>query len=625
MKQKLHDYLLQRVAGATPGELLALIFTSSGNDPEVGPRFLEALLASDPRFVWRPEDGRWSASDHQTLAQPLDEATFVVLDLETTGVSEGASGIMEIGAVRISRGRVVDELSQLVNPGVRIPPFVARLTGIDDRLLAQQPPIRDVWRRITEFLGNSVVVAHNVSHDLAFLDAAAGWFDGAPLANARLCSLRLARRLLPDLRRSGLDALAAEFGIPIADRHRALGDARITTEIFFHLIEKLKERGIVRLDEALDFQNQAADGRSFISLLPRRKVEGLPMTPGIYRFFGEDGKLLYIGKAKNLRERVWSYTANSNGHSNKTLDLIRHVRDVRVEALGSELEAALEEAGAIRSEKPPYNRLGKHLPQIAFIRLGLNDEFPRLSIARKLASGKARYAGPFRNRKEATRALDAITRHFQLRTCPGRLQPDEAFTPCLQGQIRACTAPCAALVSADDYGRQVERFNAFLDGDAGVIEEQLTRRLEEQTQALKFEGAAHTQRDAHLLRRLARRQTKLGWIASRQNFLVLQRAVDQPLVLAYGVVNGMLGVRARLVDEGQVAVLAGDLRRRLHQAKSEMRSEEAIDGTTILAAWLRDRPESESYVFAIEDGEITAEALADWSAACASLLGGTKA
>jgi DNA polymerase-3 subunit epsilon len=620
VKQKIHDYLLQRPAGATPAELLDLIFTSPGSDPEFGPRFLETLLAGDPRFLWREDRRCWAVSVHEGLAQSLDDAEFVILDLETTGMSTSANGIMEIGAVRVRAGRITEEFSQLVNPGGPIPPFVARLTGIDERMLASEPPIREAWPRVAQFLGDSVLVAHNVGFDVGFLDAAATAFDGAPLPNPRLCSLRLARRLLPALRRSGIDALAAEFGIPVADRHRALGDARVTAEIFFHLIERLKAHGILRLDEALDFQNQARDGRPFICLLPRSKVDSLPMAPGIYRFFAEDGKLLYVGKAKNLRERVWSYTTNSAGHSNKTLDLIRHARDVRVEVLGSELEAALEEACAIRAEKPPYNLLGKHLPQIAFIRLGLSDEFPRLSITKRLTTGRSRFAGPFRNRKEADRTLTLLTKLFRLRTCPGRLAPDPQFTPCFQGQIGACSEPCAAHVSAAEYADQVAQYLELLDGRADDLEARMNKKRDEHASAAQFENASRTQRDIQLLKRMARRQSKLGWIVRQRNFLVLQRAIEQPLVLAYAVINGLLAVRARVVDESQITVLADEIRQRMEQPRGEVRVDEVVDGTTILAAWLRDRQEDEGNVFAIEGETIPEESLIEWRAACAALL-----
>jgi excinuclease UvrABC nuclease subunit len=355
-------------------------------------------------------------------------------------------------------------------------------------------------------------------------------------------------------------------------------------------------------------------------LLPRSKIDGLPMAPGIYRFFSEDGKLLYIGKAKNLRERVWSYTTNSAGHSNKTLDLIRHARDVRAEVLGSELEAALEEATAIRAQKPEYNILGKHLPQIAFIRIGLADDFPRLSISKRLTTGRSRFAGPFRNRKEAERTLALMTKLFRLRTCHGKLAPDPEFSPCFQGQIGACSEPCAARVSVTDYSAQVAQYLELLDGRADEIEARMTERREEQANAAQFESAARTQRDIQLLRRVARRQSRLGWIVRQRNFLVLQRAVGQPLVLAYAVIHGFLAVRARLVDESQIDALVDEIRRRMAQPRSEVRVDEAVDGTTILAAWLRDRQEDEGNVFAIEGDAIAENIVREWRAACAALL-----
>src|SRR5262249_14731144 len=150
---------------------------------------------------------------------------------------------------------------------------------------------------------------------------------------------------------------------------------------------------------------------------PRRTVERLPSAPGIYRFFDADGRLLYIGKAKSLRERVGSYLSNAAGHSDKTLDLIRHAREVRVELADSELEAALAEAEAIRRKKRGYNRLGKHLPRIAFLKIALGDEHPRLSITDRASSRRAHYVGPFRHRREADRVLGLLTRLFRVRTC----------------------------------------------------------------------------------------------------------------------------------------------------------------------------------------------------------------
>ncbi len=620
MRQRLHEYLLERPGGALPGELLALAFTHRGTDPEFGARFLHGLLGCDPRFVWRPADGRWSARLHETLAHPLSDTTFVVVDIETTGMAVSAAGIIEIGAARVRNGRVIEEFAQLVNPGSRLSRFITRLTGIDDAMLQGQPPIAAVWPRFSDFLGDAVVVAHNARFDLAFLDAAAVTSCGRPLANPCLCTLKLARRLVPEQRRRGLDALGGYFGIPLADRHRALGDVRITVEVLFHLLERLAARGVVRLDQALDFQHHARDGRRFVCLLPREKVAQLPTAPGIYRFLDAEGRLLYIGKAKNLRERVGSYLSNAGGHSDKTLDLIRQSADVRVQVAGSELEAALDEADAIRRHQPPYNRLSKHLPRIAFVKLTVAGDYPRLAITPKLATGRAHFFGPFRAREEAERVLRLLERLFRLRTCSQRLRPDVSVSPCFRGQIGACSAPCVARVTAADYRRQANDCLELLNGDSGPAARELAARRDAQAAALRFEAAAKAQRDLELLHALARRQRALGWVAAREHFLILQRSADGRFVLAYVVLGGRLALRTRVYDEAQAAALVARVREILPAYDRTPMQQHEVDGTTIVAAWLRDRGETDGCVLRIEASADPATQITEWRAACASLL-----
>jgi DNA polymerase-3 subunit epsilon len=619
MRDKLHEYLLERPGGASPRELLDLVFTQPGSDSEFGPRFLRALLAPDPRFVWRAADGTWNARLHETLARPLSDATFVVVDVETTGGAAAATNIIEIGAARVRAGRVLAEFQQLVNPGARLSAFITRLTGIEDTMLVDQPLISTVWPRFAEFLGDAVIVAHNAAFDMGFLNAAALAHDGRALSQPHLCTLRLARRLVPELRRRSLDVLAGYFGIPISDRHRALGDVRITVEIFFQLLDRLAARGIGSLHQALDLQHHARDGRRFVCLLPRDKVAQLPGEPGVYCFFGADGRLLYIGKAKNLRERVGSYLSNAVGHSNKTLDLIRHSCDVRVQVAGSELEAALEEAAAIRRHQPPYNRLGKHLPRLAFVKLSIADEFPRLSITSKLGRGRARFIGPFRSREQAREVLELLTRQFRLRTCPGGLRPDPTAPPCFQGQVSACSAPCGARVAADAYRRQVESCLSLFDGDLRPTEDDLCRRRDEHAAALRFEAAARAQRDLDLLELLGRRQRALGWLLGRQHFLVFQPGVERRSVLAYVVLNGRLLMRRRLHDDTAVEALARDIGERFASCEGAPPRGEEVDGTIILAAWLRQRRETDGCVFPIA-AAVAATQVAEWRAACRELL-----
>src|SRR5262249_42933850 len=159
------------------------IFTQPGADPEFGPRFLQTMLGQDPRFVWRPADGTWNAQLHATLARPLSDTRFVVVDLETTGVGTSPGAIIEIGAVRVHAGRPTAEFQQLVRPSGAIPRFITSLTGIDGAMLAEQPGIAEVWPRFVAFLGDDVLVAHNANYDLGFLSAAAVAFSGRPVTN----------------------------------------------------------------------------------------------------------------------------------------------------------------------------------------------------------------------------------------------------------------------------------------------------------------------------------------------------------------------------------------------------------------------------------------------------------
>jgi DNA polymerase-3 subunit epsilon len=620
VRDKLHAYLLERRAGATPAELLDLIFTQPGSDAEFGPRFLQSLLQDDPRFVWHADDGRWNVRVHHRVGRQLADTTFVVIDVETTGGSIGDTAIIELAAARVCDGVILEEFQHLVDPQRPVPPFVSRLTGIDEGMLAGQASIDNVLPRFKQFLGDDVVVAHNAAFDMGVLNTVALVLGRDGLDVPSLCSLKLAKRLFPELRRRSLDALASHFGVPVYDRHRALSDVRITAEVFFHLLETLRERGVSTLAQALDLQDSARDGRPFMCGLSREAVRRLPSTPGVYRFFDDSGKLLYVGRAKNLRQRVSSYLSNAGGHSDKTLDLIRHARDVRVHLAGSELEAALEEAVAIRSQKPPYNRLGKHLPRSAFLKLTLEDAYPRLSIVRKIGRGKSRMIGPFADRKAAERAQGLLTRLFRLRTCPGMIRPDSEAELCFQGQADACSGPCAARVSEKDYRLQVEECLAFVDGNVAPGREQRKRRREELSANAHFEAAARVQADLETLRRLVRRQRTLGWMTERQHFLVLQPAAAARTVLAYLVVGGRLVWRGRLSDESHVDEMARQAADRLEGRNGDGLPAEEIDGTTIVAAWLRDRRDGDGCVLRIEAGEAPATRVAEWRAACASLL-----
>ncbi len=629
MRDAIHQYLSGRPSGATAEELIGLIFTRPGSDTSLGPRFLQTMLGGDSRFAFDEQRLRWRAAIHQHLVLPLEDATFVVVDLETTGgaPSQGES-IIEIGAVKISGGTVVDTFQTLVDPGRPLPRFITRLTGISDEMLAGQPRIRQALPDFARFAGEHVMVAHNARFDRGFLDAASRAVLDRPVTSNFLCTLRLARRLLPTLRRRGLDALAGHFGIPCVDRHRALGDARMTAEVLFHFLDALPKRGVLTVAEALDYQGLASDGRRFFCMLPRSAVASLPRGPGIYRFTDQDGELLYIGKAGNLHQRVSSYLSNSKGHSRKTLDLIRNIRSVDVEETGSELEASLLEAELIRARQPPYNVLRKHLPRIAYLKLTVANNFPRFSIATRPSGRSARYFGPFRSRSHAERAIDTLTRAFRLRTCTGTLRPAPDVPVCFQGQIGNCTRPCNLGTDAEGYRSQVAAFlNFFDDGETSVFEA-LEERREAASQQLRFESAARVQRDIDLLHHLRKRHRQMGWVVEQHHFAVVQPTADGASHLLYLVVHGRLLARTQLDETTDLPALIHLVSEQLNQAKPRGIKAEEVDGTTILAAWLRDRGDDDGYVIPISRDEKCFDAsrseAPDWALQVRALAGSPR-
>jgi DNA polymerase-3 subunit epsilon len=609
MRQRLHEYLADRPAGAPPEELLDLVFTAQGRDPEFGLRFLSTLLGSDPRFRFDPDERRWRACIHDALARPLAAVAFVVVDLESTGGAPEGSGIIEIGAVRVECGRLTETFATLVNPGHPIPPFVSQLTGITDAMVAAAPSLTGVLPRFLAFASGGVLVAHNAAFDVGQLRAAARMLADHPLDPPTLCTLRLARRLMPGLRHRSLDALAAVLGIGCAGRHRALPDARIAAEILCVFLERAAERGIVRLDHLLDFQRSAADGRPFVVHVPRERLDDVPSAPGVYHLLDREGRLLYVGKARRLRDRLASYFANARGHSARVLDLIRHTHDFRLTETGSELAASLLEARQIRELRPPYNRQRKHLPRVGFLKLGVGRPYPRLSITQRLAADRAVYVGPFRSLEVAERTQAVLGRLFGLRTCPGRLAPSPEATPCLSGQVGACTAPCAARVDEAAYREQVEGFLAFLDGGDGAPLDALAARRDSLAGELRFEAAARVQRDIELLEDVRRRRRQLSWIVTRQNFVVLLPTLTRDAALFYAVLGGRLAVEARLTAVSDLAVVVGLVHERFGAYQDAPLRREELDGTTILAAWLRDRRAHEGILLPLDDPDTIIERL----------------
>ncbi len=182
---------------------------------------------------------------------------YTVIDVETTGLSKNYHQITEIAAAKINNGNIIDSYQTLVNPQVRIPSFITRLTGINNEMVRDAPTIKEVLPSFQDFLKNDVFVAHNATFDFGFLDHNLKVHHGQNLINERLCTKKLANRLLPDLSRKRLQDLCEYFNIHNQQQHRAMGDVQATALVFSNMLNILQEKGISDVKEVLKFERSS--------------------------------------------------------------------------------------------------------------------------------------------------------------------------------------------------------------------------------------------------------------------------------------------------------------------------------------------------------------------------------
>jgi DNA polymerase III epsilon subunit family exonuclease len=235
------------------------IFGLGNVSADLASALVSELIQNDPRFVVDAEF--LSTQSQPSNSALLRELEFVVLDVEAAQERKRPARIIEIGAYRVRGGEVLDEFETLVNPETSVPKFLANLTGISDEMLTSAPRFADIARAFLDFIGDSVLVAHNANFDLPLLNREINRvFAGHRLRNAHLCTVDLARRLVPQLESHRLDSVAAHFQVGIPRRHRAADDALATARVFLRLLDYLAENRMSTLSEARRFQTKLPEG-----------------------------------------------------------------------------------------------------------------------------------------------------------------------------------------------------------------------------------------------------------------------------------------------------------------------------------------------------------------------------
>lgn len=345
------------------------------------------------------------------LGLPLSEATFVVVDLETTGTSAVECGITEIGAVKVRGGHVLGEYQTLVNPGQPISAFVATLTGITNSMVVDAPPLSAVLPSFLEFARGTILVAHNAPFDIGFLKAACRRLDYAWPGNPVVDTVALSRRVVTrdEAPNHKLATLAALFGASVTPEHRALADARATVDVLHRLLERLAPLGVTHTADLASAHRSVPDA-------VRRKhslADSLPTGPGVYRFHAPDGEVLYVGTSARVRQRVRSYFTESEKRG-RIAEMLRIADRVSAIECATILEAQVREIRLIADGRPRYNQRSKNPERSWWV--VLNDGTrPRLATTRTVPAGPAAL-GPCSSR---TAALALIASVYQSVSLPG--------------------------------------------------------------------------------------------------------------------------------------------------------------------------------------------------------------
>jgi DNA polymerase-3 subunit epsilon len=607
-KEKVYAFLESRPAGADAREIIGLLLSGAGSDPELGARLVRTLLAEDPNFIFDAETALWSLRKSFGLRVPLEEASFTVVDLETTGGRAGPGAIIEIGAWKMAGRRLLESYQTLVRPHRAIPHFITGLTSISNEMVRAAPRIDEVLPAFRAFLGDSVMVAHNAAFDFSFLDFEFRRIFGIGLNNPVLCTLRMARRFMPSLKRKRLDALAEHFGLSTEGRHRGLGDARMAAEILSIFIEMAAKMGLTRLDRLIDDHQRGAAGRRIERHIAPEEIAALPTAPGVYLMRNERGDLLYIGKARRLKDRVGSYF-NSSVRA-KTADLISHVWGIETRVTRSSLEAALLEAQLIRELKPPFNRMLKGVAPAFFLRIDMMDDFPRIVVTQKMTRRRGvMFLGPFVGKRGLDHSARTLARLLGLRTCSGRLAPDADFSPCIYGQMGHCSAPCNLSIDESAYNDRVRDAVGFLRGaTTGSILGGLAKARDQAASAMRFEEANRLQRDLQSLATLSSRVSRLSQVVTENNLVIVTGMGDDRA--AHVVLSGRLAMTRQLEAPEASEEVAQFVANNFDRYRALPIARADLEPMMIVARWLRERGE-EGRVINLSGPQLAVASLVD--------------
>lgn len=377
---------------------------------------------------------------------------YAIVDIETTGGYASNNDITEVAIVLHDGEKVVRRFESLIKPVVAIPYYIEVLTGITPAMVADAPSFQELAPTIFEWLQDSVFIAHNVNFDYSFLKHHLSQ-AGYDLNNPKLCTVRLTKKVFPGLASYSLGNLCRHFSILNESRHRAGGDANATVQLFELLLQ----------NNALPYIQQSikknSNEQSLPPHLPKEEIDKLPYTPGVYYFHDQKGKVIYVGKAKNLKYRVRSHFTH-NGAGRQRQDFLRNIFSISYESCGTELMAFILESIEIKRLWPAFNYSQKRFsPAYALYCFEDRNGYQRLAIDKKKKNLQPLYT--FNLLLEGHRLMRRLISDYQL--CPKLCFMQTDNDTCVGLTEETCLGACEHQEDPSAYNKRVQEALDYLE------------------------------------------------------------------------------------------------------------------------------------------------------------------
>jgi DNA polymerase-3 subunit epsilon len=370
---------------------------------------------------------------------------YAIVDIETTGGYAANNAITEVAIVLHDGNREVKRYETLINPAMTIPRYVQALTGINDDMVADAPYFNEIAPFVHEWLKDAVFIAHNVNFDYSFLKHQLK-ACGLDLDSKKLCTIRLSRKVFPGAPSYSLGNICQYLGISIPNRHRAGGDADATVRLFEMI---LQAGGLEHIRGMLKVNSK----EQYLPVnLPAEQLARLPETPGVYYFHDQKGKVIYVGKANNLRRRVHSHFSNNKPGRQKQ-EFLRNIYSISHETTGTELMAYLLECIEIKRLWPAYNRsLKRFQPTYGLYVYEDRNGYSRLIVERTKKQLPPIYT--FSLLIEGQNLLRKLVREWHL--CPKLCFIQIGEDPCEGIRENSCYGACEQKEPVAEYNNRVE-------------------------------------------------------------------------------------------------------------------------------------------------------------------------